>query len=119
MQAGNFNAAHATVGEAVGLVRDLPRAGSLIARMNAQAQSVLRGATGTLRQPRIYNRQRCKSRFLGPQSLRHATSDIRAIQPSADAELARRDFAHGILQFETLGQLRDVAKPSPCQADPR
>lgn len=45
VQAGDFNAAHATVGEAVGLVRDLPAAGALIARMDAQARGVLGGAT--------------------------------------------------------------------------
>lgn len=45
VQAGDFNAAHTTVGEAVGLVRDLPAAGALIARMDAQARGVLGGAT--------------------------------------------------------------------------
>ena len=41
VQAGDFLAAHATVGEAVGLVRDLPTAGALIARMDAQARAVI------------------------------------------------------------------------------
>ncbi|MDD2545323.1 MAG: nitronate monooxygenase [Burkholderiaceae bacterium] len=36
--AGDFSAAHATVGEAVGLVHDLPTAGALIARIDAQAR---------------------------------------------------------------------------------
>ena len=43
---GDFNAAHATVGEAVGLVHDLPGAGGLIARMDGQARGVLGGADG-------------------------------------------------------------------------
>lgn len=41
VQAGDFSTAHTTVGEAVGLVRDLPLAGALIERMHAQAQAVL------------------------------------------------------------------------------
>ena len=41
VQACDFTAAHATVGEAVGLVRDLPTAGALIARMDAQARETL------------------------------------------------------------------------------
>ena len=40
VQTGDFSAAHATVGEAVGLVHDLPTAGALIARMDAQARGV-------------------------------------------------------------------------------
>lgn len=39
--AGDFTRAHATVGEAVGLVRDLPPAGELIARMTRDAQALL------------------------------------------------------------------------------
>ena len=38
---GDFNAAHATVGEAVGLVHDLPGAGEVVARMDAGARAVL------------------------------------------------------------------------------
>ncbi len=38
---GDFNAAHATVGEAVGLVHDLPTAGEVVARMDAGARAVL------------------------------------------------------------------------------
>lgn len=40
-QAGDFDAAHVTVGEAVGLVRDLPGAGGLIKRLDQQARSRL------------------------------------------------------------------------------
>ncbi|NMM81093.1 oxidoreductase [Acidovorax sp. SRB_14] len=50
VQAGDFTAAHATVGEAVGLVRDLPGAGELIARMEAQALTLLCGAAGSAHQ---------------------------------------------------------------------
>ena len=39
--AGDFERAHATVGEAVGLVRDLPGAEELVERMSAQARSIL------------------------------------------------------------------------------
>ena len=45
---GDFSAAHATVGEAVGLVHDLPGAGEMVARMDAGARAVLGGAAGTL-----------------------------------------------------------------------
>ena len=38
---GDFSAAHATVGEAVGLVHDLPGAGEVVARMDAGARAVL------------------------------------------------------------------------------
>lgn len=41
VQKGDFEAAHVTVGEGVGLVRDLPGAGKLIQRMHTQAQAVL------------------------------------------------------------------------------
>ena len=41
VQAGDFSRAHATVGEAVGLIHDLPAAGALIARISAQAQQQL------------------------------------------------------------------------------
>lgn len=41
VQAGDFSAAHATVGEAVGLVHDLPAAGALIERIHTQAQGLL------------------------------------------------------------------------------
>jgi nitronate monooxygenase len=36
--AGDFDRAHATVGEATGLIHDLPSAPELIARITAQAQ---------------------------------------------------------------------------------
>ena len=38
---GDFSAAHATVGEAVGLVHDLPGAGEVVARMDTGARAVL------------------------------------------------------------------------------
>lgn len=41
VKAGDFSRAHATVGEAVGLIHDLPPAGELIARMTRQAQALL------------------------------------------------------------------------------
>lgn len=41
LQAGDFSAAHTTVGEAIGLVRDLPGAAELIGRMHAQAAHAL------------------------------------------------------------------------------
>jgi nitronate monooxygenase len=40
VKAGDFTRAHATVGEAVGLIADLPDAGALIARMTQQAQAL-------------------------------------------------------------------------------
>lgn len=43
VKAGDFTRAHATVGEAVGLVRDLPGAEELVARMTAQAREILGG----------------------------------------------------------------------------
>ena len=39
--AGDFSAAHATAGEAVGLIHDLPGAAELIARMDSQARARL------------------------------------------------------------------------------
>jgi nitronate monooxygenase len=42
VKAGDFGRAHATVGEAVGLIRDLPPAADLIARISADAQELLR-----------------------------------------------------------------------------
>ena len=39
--AGDFDAAHATVGEAVGLIHDLPSAGDLLGQMDAQARARL------------------------------------------------------------------------------
>ena len=39
--AGDFSKAHATVGEATGLIHDLPGAAELIARMDAQASQAL------------------------------------------------------------------------------
>ncbi len=39
--AGDFTRAHATVGEAVGLIRDLPPAGAVIARMTDEANRLL------------------------------------------------------------------------------
>ncbi|WP_332824726.1 NAD(P)H-dependent flavin oxidoreductase [Ramlibacter sp.] len=41
VQQGDFERAHATVGEAVGLVRDLPGAAEAIARMDRQARALL------------------------------------------------------------------------------
>jgi len=42
VKAGDFSAAHATVGEAVGLIHDLPPAAEVIERMTAQAAAQLR-----------------------------------------------------------------------------
>jgi nitronate monooxygenase len=41
VKAGDFSGAHATVGEAVGLVRDLPAAEDLIARITREGQEIL------------------------------------------------------------------------------
>lgn len=41
VKAGDFSRAHATVGEAVGLIRDLPPAAEVIARMTAEAAQAL------------------------------------------------------------------------------
>jgi nitronate monooxygenase len=41
VKSGDFSRAHATVGEAVGLIADVPSAGEVIARMTQQAQSLL------------------------------------------------------------------------------
>ncbi len=41
VKAGDFSRAHATVGEAVGLIADVPAAGEVIARMTQQAQRLL------------------------------------------------------------------------------
>ncbi|MEP6791673.1 MAG: nitronate monooxygenase [Ramlibacter sp.] len=41
VKAGDFSRAHATVGEAVGLIRDVPAAAQVLARMNADAVRVL------------------------------------------------------------------------------
>jgi len=41
VKSGDFSRAHATVGEAVGLIADVPSAGEVIARMTLQAQSLL------------------------------------------------------------------------------
>lgn len=41
VQAGDFSRAHATVGEAVGLIHDLPAAGALIDRISAQTRQQL------------------------------------------------------------------------------
>lgn len=43
LQQGDFNRAHATVGEAVGLVRDLPGAAQAIERMDREARGLLGG----------------------------------------------------------------------------
>lgn len=43
VKAGDFTRAHATVGEAVGLVRDLPGAEELVGRMTRQAREILGG----------------------------------------------------------------------------
>lgn len=42
LQAGDFSRAHATIGEAVGLVHDIPAAGEVIARMTLDAARLLR-----------------------------------------------------------------------------
>jgi nitronate monooxygenase len=41
VKAGDFSRAHATVGESVGLIRDVPPAGELIARITAEAKGIL------------------------------------------------------------------------------
>jgi nitronate monooxygenase len=41
VKAGDFTRAHATVGEAVGLIADIPNAKTLIERMTEQAQNLL------------------------------------------------------------------------------
>ncbi len=41
VKAGDFSRAHATVGEATGLIRDLPGAADLIARISSQAAQIL------------------------------------------------------------------------------
>jgi nitronate monooxygenase len=41
VKAGDFSRAHATVGEAVGLIADVPSAGEVIARMTQHAHSLL------------------------------------------------------------------------------
>jgi nitronate monooxygenase len=41
VKAGDFSRAHATVGEAVGLIHDLPPAGHVVARMANEAQALL------------------------------------------------------------------------------
>ena len=41
VKAGDFTRAHATVGEAVGLIADIPPAAALIARITHQAQALL------------------------------------------------------------------------------
>ncbi|MDQ6881888.1 MAG: nitronate monooxygenase, partial [Pseudomonadota bacterium] len=41
--AGDFTRAHATVGEAVGLIRDLPPAAEVIGRMTLGAEQILEG----------------------------------------------------------------------------
>ncbi|HWI82186.1 nitronate monooxygenase [Ramlibacter sp.] len=41
LQAGDFTRAHATVGEAVGLINDLPTAADIVQRMTRQAQAIL------------------------------------------------------------------------------
>lgn len=43
VKAGDFSRAHATVGEATGLIRDLPPAAEVVARMTAQARELLGG----------------------------------------------------------------------------
>ena len=45
VQAGDFRRAHATVGESVGLIADIPSAHDLIARLTQQAQAVLARAS--------------------------------------------------------------------------
>ncbi len=44
VKVGDFSRAHATVGEGVGLIHDLPPAGELIARMSRQARAILEPA---------------------------------------------------------------------------
>jgi nitronate monooxygenase len=41
VKTGDFSKAHATVGEAVGLIHDIPPAADLIARMTAEAEQLL------------------------------------------------------------------------------
>lgn len=41
VKAGDFSRAHATVGESVGLIRDLPPAAELVARMSREARAIL------------------------------------------------------------------------------
>lgn len=43
VKAGDFTRAHATVGEATGLIRDVPPAGEVVQRMTAQAAALLGG----------------------------------------------------------------------------
>ena len=41
VKTGDFSTAHAPVGEAVGLIHDIPPAADLIARMTAEAEQLL------------------------------------------------------------------------------
>jgi nitronate monooxygenase len=41
VKAGDFQRAHATVGEAIGLVHDLPPAAEVVARMHREAEALL------------------------------------------------------------------------------
>lgn len=45
VKAGDFSRAHATVGEAVGLIHDLPKAAEVIGRMTAEASQILKKTT--------------------------------------------------------------------------
>ncbi len=47
VKAGDFSHAHATVGEAVGLIKDLPAAAEVIARMSRDADALLAGGAQT------------------------------------------------------------------------
>jgi nitronate monooxygenase len=40
-EAGDYNTANVTVGESIGLVRDIPRAGELVRRISAEATARL------------------------------------------------------------------------------
>ncbi len=46
VKAGDLSRAHVTVGEAVGLIRDVPAAGEMIGRMTFEAQAALGRACG-------------------------------------------------------------------------
>jgi nitronate monooxygenase len=46
VKAGDFSRAHATVGEAVGLIRDIPSAEALVSRLFSEATQALKRVTG-------------------------------------------------------------------------
>ena len=51
--ASDFTKAHATVGEAVGLIHDLPDAATVISRMTAQAQNTLQTLISMVKRPEV------------------------------------------------------------------